>query len=82
MKLLITGFVQVFFVAANTYLITQRLYLGIFFAAYSISYIWSYNVKKISIGTMKERQLYCLGAAIGSVSGVFAMDILTTYLTQ
>ena len=80
MKLLITGFTQVFFVAANTYLITQRLYVGIFFAAFTISYIWSYNVKKISIGDMKERIMYCFGAAIGSISGVYAMDILTTWL--
>jgi hypothetical protein len=80
MKLLITGFVQVFFVAANTYLIAQRLYIGIFFAAFMISIIWSWNIKKIAISTMQERIIYSFGAAIGSVCGVYATDLLIKYL--
>ena len=79
MKLLITGFVQVFFVAANTYLIAQRLYVGIFFAAFWISIIWSWNVKRVAFGTMNERIIYSLGAALGSVCGVLAMDLLIKY---
>ena len=79
MKLLVTGFVQVFFVAANTYLIAQRLYLGIFVAAFMISIVWSWNVKRVAFGTIKERFIYSLGAALGSVCGVLAMDLLIKY---
>jgi len=77
MKLLTTGFIQVFFVAANTYLIAQRLYVGIFVAAFMISIIWSWNIKKIAISTIQERITYSFGAALGSVCGVMAMDFLT-----
>jgi hypothetical protein len=70
MKLFITGFVQVFFVAINTYFISKGFYLGVFFCGTIISLIWSWNVKKIAFGTFKDRIIYSVGAGFGSLFGL------------
>ena len=68
--LLWTGFLQVFFVAINTYFIsTQNLY-GTVLAGFVISLIWSYNVKKIAFGSFYDRLVYAFGAGLGSVTGL------------
>jgi len=76
MKLFITAFLQVFLVAANTLFISRLFYIGIGIAAFLISFFWSYNVKRISIGTMKERLIYCLGATIGGLLGVYVANLI------
>jgi hypothetical protein len=70
MKLFITGFVQVFFVAINTYFLSKEFYLGVFICGVIISLIWSWNVKKIAFGSFRERLLYSLGAGFGSLFGL------------
>lgn len=69
-KLFITGFIQVFFVATNTYFLAKSYVLGVFTASFMISLIWSYNVKKVAFGTVWDRLFYALGAAFGSVAGL------------
>ena len=71
MNLFYTGFLQVFFVALNTYLITQRNFIGVLIVSFIISLIWSFNVKKVAFGPIKDRVIYSLGASIGGVSGLF-----------
>lgn len=78
MKLFTTGFVQVFFVAINTYLISKGIYLGVFLCGFMISLVWSWNIKKISISTFTERIHYSLGAATGSVTGL----LVSTYIVK
>jgi len=70
MKLFITGFIQVFFVAVNTYFISKAIYGGVFICGFLISFIWTWNVKKIAFGTIKDRLYYSLGAAFGSLIGL------------
>ena len=70
MRLFLTGFLQVFLVVINTWLITQKSFLGVFFVGFGISYIWSGNVKKVAFGGQKDRIIYSLGAACGSLSGL------------
>jgi hypothetical protein len=70
-SLFFTGFVQVFFVAVNTYFLSQKLYIGVLFAAFMISWIWSLNVKKIAFGTTTDRIIYASGAALGSLVGLY-----------
>ena len=53
MKLFTTGFMQVFFVAVNTFFISKEYYVGVFICGFIISMIWSWNVKKIAFGTNK-----------------------------
>jgi hypothetical protein len=80
LKLLSTGFMQVFFVCVNTYFIGKELYTGVFIVGCIISLIWSYNVKKISIGSNMDRIVYSLGAGLGAVSGLKASVYLINYL--
>jgi len=65
------SFIQVFFVSLNTIFLSESNYLGVVVAAFSISYIWTMNVKRISVGTNFERIVYSLGAMSGSLLGLF-----------
>lgn len=77
-QLITTGFLQVFFVAINTWLITKQQYVGVIIVSFLISFIWSFNVKKVAFGTMKDRLVYSLGAAIGGLTGLFIGQFLTS----
>lgn len=74
--LFITGFVQVFFVAINTYFLSKEMYLGVLAAAFMISIVWSWNVKKVAFGSRLDRVVYSAGAAFGSVSGLFVSTLI------
>jgi hypothetical protein len=76
MKLFLTGFVQVFFVAVNTYFLSKIFYLGVFLCGFMISLIWSWNVKKVAFGTISDRIVYALGAAFGSVIGLLVSTLI------
>ena len=76
MKIFITGFTQVFLIAINTYLISKEFLFGVFMSTFAINIVWSYNVKKMSIGTTKERILYSLGASFGAVCGLSIAKLL------
>ena len=76
MRLFVTGFFQVFFVAINTWLITQQNYIGVLVVSFLISFIWSFNVKKGAFGTMSHRIVYSLGAAFGGFLGLFIGGLL------
>ena len=71
MTLFLSGFLQVFFVAINTYFLSKQFYSGAFIAAFIISIIWSFNVKKVAFGKNIDRFLYAIGAAFGCVVGLF-----------
>ena len=75
-KLFITGFVQVFFVAVNTYFLSKIFYVGVFFCGFMISFIWSWNVKKVAFGTMSDRVVYALGAAVGGLLGLLVSTLI------
>ena len=68
--LFLTGLIQVYFVAVNTYFIAQKYLIGAFMASFIISFIWSYNVKNVAFGTNKDRITYSIGAAIGTILGI------------
>lgn len=72
-----TGFVQVFFVAVNTYFLAKENYLGVLAASFMISLIWSFNVKKVAFGSLADRLSYAIGAAAGSVFGLFSSSFLS-----
>ena len=74
--LFFTGFLQVFFVSVNTCFLAKEIYVGVLFAAFSISMIWSYNIKKIVFGTFTERIVYSIGATAGSLLGLYTSSYL------
>jgi hypothetical protein len=69
-QLFTTGFIQVILVAINTYQIAHGKYAGVLIVGFLISFVWSFNVKKIAFGTMKDRLIYAAGAALGSLTGL------------
>jgi hypothetical protein len=75
-ELFLTGMTQVFFVAINTYFLSQSLYTGVVISSFMISMIWSYNVKRLVFGSLYERMFYALGAALGSVTGLFIGQLI------
>jgi hypothetical protein len=81
MQLFITGFIQVFFIAINTYFLAKGFYFGVFVCGCIISFLWAYNVKKVSFGTLKDRIYYSLGAGFGSLLGLIVSKYITSLLT-
>ena len=76
MRLFVTAFIQVFLVAANTLFISRVFYPGIVIAGFLISFFWTYNVKRISIGNLMDRLFYCTGAMLGGVFGVYIANLI------
>jgi len=77
MRIFLTAFIQVFLVSANTYFISRGNFIGIAICGFWISYFWSLNVVKISIGNARDRLIYSSGAMLGGLSGVYiVMKIL------
>lgn len=76
-KLFTTAFFQVFFVAGSTACIAHKHYIGTAITGFAISYIWTFNVRRIAASTLPERIAYASGAATGSVTG---MALSTTIL--
>ena len=71
-----TGFMQVFLVSANTYFISRTTWAGIAVCGFGISYLWTINVRKVSIGSRSEQVTYAMGAMIGGLFGVLIAKIL------
>lgn len=78
LKLAATGFAQVIFVAANTVFIAHYALMANLLTAFAISWVWSFNVKKIAFGTNADRWAYAIGAACGSLVG----NVLATHLIR
>lgn len=69
-KLFGTGFLQVLLVAVNTWQIAHARWFGCAVVGFLISYVWTWNVKKIAFGTHADRVIYASGAAVGTLSGL------------
>ncbi|UOG42503.1 hypothetical protein [Leptospira noguchii] len=77
-NLFATGFIQVFLIAVNTYLISKEKYFAVFFVGGLISFVWTWNVQKIAFGTLRDRITYASGAGFGSLIGL----LLTVFILK
>ncbi len=75
-KIFLTGFAQVFLVSANTYFISRTTWAGIAVCGFGVSYLWTYNVKKVSIGSASEQLTYATGAMLGGLTGVLMAKLI------
>jgi len=75
-----TGFVQVFFVAVNTYFLLKESYEGVFVSSFIISLIWSFNVSKIAFGSTIDRIIYASGTTLGSLLGLYSSSFILTVI--
>ena len=82
MSVFALGFIQVYFISVNTYFIAHKVYSGVLIAAFLISLVWSFNVKKVALGTNLDRFAYSIGAAIGSLSGLATSDFIVSLLVK
>ncbi len=71
-----TGFAQVFLVSANTYFISRTTWAGIAVCGFGISYLWTINVRRVSIGSLSEQITYATGAMLGGLTGVVIAKII------
>ena len=72
---------QVFLVSANTLFIARLFYPGIVMAGFGISWFWSGNVRKISIGNTRDRLIYSSGAMLGGLTGVLTANLINEIQT-
>lgn len=75
-KLFGTGFLQVSLVASQTWLILHQLWIAIFITAFLISYIWTWNVKRVVFGDAWDRVAYASGAAVGTIVGLLTVSAI------
>jgi hypothetical protein len=79
-SLFLTAFIQVYFVAVNTYFIAKEIYIGVWIAAFMINIIWSFNIKKMAFGSFIDRMTYAVGATLGSVVGLWSSSFITSLI--
>jgi hypothetical protein len=66
----LTGFLQVFLVAANTRQVAQGHALGGYLFGFGISAVWAFNVHHVAISGLLGGFVYAQGAACGTVLGI------------
>ena len=72
----ITGFAQVFLVSANIYFISRTNWLGIAVCGFGVSFLWTFNVRKVVLGKRAEQMVYSIGAMAGGLAGVMAAKFI------
>lgn len=77
-----TGFLQVALVAMNITFISHGMILPMTITGFLISFVWTFNVKKIAFGDFYDRLCYASGAATGTLAGYFISQVLTKLLTK
>ena len=75
MKTFFQSFFQIGLVSISTILITKHLYIGIFFVSFLISLLWTFNVSRLAMSSMKQKLIYSLGAGVGALCGVLLTEL-------
>lgn len=68
-SLFITALLQVTCVAMNVVFIANNKIILLLITGFLISFIWSFNVKKIAFGSIVDRTTYATGAMVGTYIG-------------
>lgn len=74
-RLFITAFVQVFFVAINTVFLSRGYLAGAMVVLFIISIVWTFNVTRIAFGGIKDKLSYAFGATFGTCAGLLTSKI-------
>ena len=74
------GFLQVYFIVINTYMVAFGSVLGVFVTSFAASWVWSLNVKSVAAGDANTRMIYSTGAAVGSVLALYSGALLLKLL--
>jgi len=76
LRLFLTAFLQVGLVAINVFQIANQHYVGAVIVGFGISFLWTFNVKRIAFSNLNNRILYSLGAALGTLTGIIISKFL------
>ena len=68
-ELFLTALFQVCFVAMQPLFIIHHKILPMLITGFLISLIWTFNVKKVAFGNLKDRFAYAMGATVGTGIG-------------
>ena len=79
-KLFLGGMLQVGLVSSNAYLISQGKFLAVFIVGCLISYVWTFNVKKVVFGELSDRLNYSFGAGVGGVVGLYIAKNIVNWI--
>ena len=71
-----TGFLQVFLVTVQTYFIAKSFSPAVGIVGFMISFIWTFNIRKIAFGGWFDRFLYSIGASFSATIGLFASKLI------
>lgn len=75
-SLFLTAWLQVSLVALNTWQIANGKLIGALVVGFGISFVWSFNIKRIAFANNAERIVYCLGASAGTATGLILSKII------
>jgi hypothetical protein len=75
-----TSFLQVMFVSMNVVFISKDFLFCLLTTGFLISFIWTYNVKRVVFGDIYTRLIYSTGASIGTGAGYFLAKYLITII--
>lgn len=66
----IYAYLQVMLVVINTWQVAHQKFVGAVIVGFLISLVWTFNIKRIAFGEWETRLTYCLGASLGTASGL------------
>lgn len=75
-----SSLLQIFFVSVNTIMISKELVIQAGICGFLLSLIWTFNIRRIGLASWGERISYCLGAGIGTSSGIIFIKTLREML--
>lgn len=79
LSLFFTGMLQVTLVALSSWLIAHDYYPVAVLVGWGISFVWTFNVKKIAFGTNWHRVTYATGAACGTALGLLIGTLIQKF---
>ena len=74
-----TAYFQVLAVAANTVFLAKADLLGVAFAAFTIQWLWTANVRRINVATFADRLTYCIAGTAGSITGMYVPSYIAFF---
>ena len=70
------AWLQVALISANTWLIANSMLIPAVFCGFAISFVWTFNVKRVAFGGMTDRLCYSLGACAGTATGLLGAPLI------
>ena len=75
-SIFLSSLLQIFFVSVNTILISKEMVIQAGVCGFLLSFVWTFNIRRITIASWGERISYCLGAAVGTSSGIMFIKVI------